>query len=407
MDIINFIDNKLSKYRNSTGNLSEVDNDFIFAYGPYMCMKSGEYEHECDEIAKHNKYMQIMVHAAYLIRKIHINGVSYSDAKEIIKKFIISVDNAFTESDNIEKEVLNNFAINYLSNIRKEQKLRGDLESFITTASPIIPYNQTIAKPEIESAEETSHMDISNRVRSSITKDIESTIVKLLYGNLSEIMMNYSCSIILCDESDNKINLLRLDKLIKRNDEVSLDCQKYYFLAMINYYNLQNDATLDRYLDFFSSAGDFSKTKNYTTFESMINTMANSTDIDICTESWDDPTLDSKEEEAISNIIQSHTSYINEKTSEVKYDFGVLNDFINVKRYMKFEEFPNRLFMGSLEKSRIINVNNMGIDRNYYEMDNNTVACPFIDLRTYDVRVIVLHANTNEIEIIDDIKELY
>ena len=139
----------------------------------------------------------------------------------------------------------------------------------------------------------------------------------------------------------------------------------------------------------------------------MIDTMAKSTNIDITVESWDDPTLDAKEEEAVSQIIQSHTNYIQEKTSEVKYNFGILNDFINIKRFMKFEEFPNRLFVGSLEKSRIININIMGLDRNYYEMDNNTVACPFLDLRTYQVRVIVLHANTNEIEIIDDINELY
>jgi hypothetical protein len=49
----------------------------------------------------------------------------------------------------------------------------------------------------------------------------------------------------------------------------------------------------------------------------------------------------------------------------------------------------------------------MGGDRNYYELDNNVVICPFLDLRTYQPRFILLHANTNDIEIIDEIDGLF
>ena len=163
----------------------------------------------------------------------------------------------------------------------------------------------------------------------------------------------------------------------------------------------------DGYVKFFEEAGDFSKTQSYSAFEAMIDSMAKSTDIDIAAESWDDPTMDSKEEAAVSVLINSQKVISKIDEERPKYDFGILNDFINVKRFMKFEEFPNRLFVGSLEKSRIVNINNMGGDRNYYEMDNNTVACPFLDLRTFQPRVIVLYANTNEIGILDDFQDLY
>ena len=410
MDINTFIDNKLDQYREySEGSLKSVDDNFVFAYGPFMCMQTGVYERECDEIAKYNKYMQLMVHVSYLIRKIKSN-VSYSDLKRnIMKDFIISIDNAFSEYDKDIKEALRQFASNYLNKIRDEQKSKGDLESFMTNSSPIVPYDQMVRRPDLESAEETLHADIVGSAKQYIGVNIKETLINLLLKNLAEIMMNTSLTTVLFDDKYNidKVNLINLDNLTKRNDSVSPECQRYYFLAIVNYYGLQDNVAFDRYMNFFEEAGDFTKTKNFATFESMIDTMASSTNIDIAAESWDDPSLDAKEEEAISQIIQSHTSYIEDNTTEVKYDFGILNDFINVKRYMKFEEYPNRLFLGSLEKTRVININNMGMDRNYYEMDNNTVACPFLDLRTYQVRVIVLHANTNDIEIIDDIKETY
>ena len=90
MNIIEFIDSRLEKYRDQAdGKLSLVDDNFVFAYGPCMCMTNGCYERECDEIARYNKYMQVMVHAAYLIRKIKFGKVSNAEAKSIIKDFII------------------------------------------------------------------------------------------------------------------------------------------------------------------------------------------------------------------------------------------------------------------------------------------------------------------------------
>lgn len=412
MDTMKYIDMQLEEFRNSSaGKLSNVSDSFVFAYGPFMCMTKETYEQECDEIARYNKWMAVMVHAAYLIRKI-TSGVSYRDAKKIIKDFNLSnyltFANSSSKNDDDIYNALQSFSNSYLSKIRNDQKEKGELESFMTCASPIVPYKEMVKKPDqYGTTEEMSRVDISENLPSHITEDsVIQQIHKLLLTNLPEIMLNYNLCTVLLDDKSSQSNIMKLDRLMIREGSVSIEAQKYYFLATVNHYKLYNNTEYENYIRFFEEAGDFSKAKSYSAFEAMVNSMVNVAYVDNAVESWDDPSMDLKEEKAVATLITSQYT-IKDDEERPKYDFGFLNDFINVKRFMKFEEFPNRLFVGSLEKAKILNVNNMGGSRNYYEMDNNTVACPFLDLRTYQPKVIVLYANTNEVTIIDNINELY
>lgn len=412
MDTMKYIDMQLEIFRNSSaGRLSNVPDSFVFAYGPFMCMSKDTYEQECDEIARYNKWMAVMVHAAYLIRKI-TSGVSYRDAKKIIKDFNLSnyltFANSSSKNDNDIYDALHSFSNSYLSKIRNEQKEKGELESFMTCASPIVPYKEMIKRPDqLGTAEEMSRVDISVNLPALITEDsVMQQIHKLLLSNLPEIMLNYHLCTVLLDDKSSQYNTMKLDRLMIREGSVSIEAQKYYFLATVHHYKLYNNGEYEKYIRFFEEAGDFSKAKSYSAFEAMVTSMVNVTYVDDAIESWDDPSMDLKEEKAVATLIETHYT-VKDNEERPRYDFGYLNDFINVKRFMRFEEFPNRLFVGSLEKAKILNVNNMGGSRNYYEMDNDTVACPFLDLRTYQPKVIVLRANTNEINIIDDINDLY
>ena len=375
-----------------------------------MCMSQNSFEEECDEIGKYssNRWMQYMSFAAYIIRRI-TSGVSYGDAKELLREFISNVDRIFNTKEEMDlrmKKSLTDLGIQYLRKIRSEQKEKGEFESFITCASPIVPYNQTIRRKDmLEDVEENTRVDISHSLK--IDKgDLIQRIEDLLLNNVAEIMVNYDLCTCLYD-SDDKLNLTLLDTLMIHNEKVSLDTQKYYFLATMNFYNLQESEEFVKYLEFYNAAGNFDKNQNYSAFESMILKMVDSTNIDIAAESWDDPSMELKEEKAVNELINSYIRYEDNDEENSKYDLGKLNDFINVKRFMKFDEFANRLFISSVEKSKIININNMGGNRNYYEMDNHTIACPFLDLRTYQVNVVVLHADTQNIEIIGNIKDLY
>lgn len=414
MEIVNFIDKKMDEYRDSkTGKLSLITDDFIFSYGPFMCMYRGGYENECDEISRYSVIMRVMVHAAYLIRKI-TSGITYEDAKKTIKEFIISVDNNFDDQTD-EKESLINFAKKYLEKIRAEQKENKSLESYMTNVSSIVPYETPkLKKKDPNFDEEEFHADNAEIIEEALNSygnnkvTNQAYLKSLLLNNLGDIMMNNDLCIILFDDSEENINLANLDKYIKKNSKVSPDVIKYYFLAGINFYKIPIKKVL-KYLDFFKTIGDFSKMLSYEAFESTVNMMAGNTSVNnIPSEVWDDPTLDEKEDNAVKQILQSHEDYgrtIANTTS--RYNFGSLNDYINTQSYMKFEEYPNRLFISSLSKANIININNMGNDRVYYEMSNNTIACPFMDLRDYTVKVVVLHSDVNKIEIIHNITDLY
>ena len=312
---------------------------------------------------------------------------------------------------NIEKkQALFKFANEYLEIIRNTQKSKGEFESFITNASPIVPYEQkTIRRKDLlfdDASEDFERADISYSIAKFCgDKKIEDEIKNLLLNNIADILINYNLAITLYDRR-NEFNLSKIDKLLLRRNDCKFEVQKYYALAIINFYNLQNNEEFMKLLEFYSKIGDFSKSTSYEAFENSILEMANYTSTNQAFEMWDDPLMDEYEKEAMSSLLTQHDQYKIDETLP-KYDFGRLNDFINLKRFMQFEEYPNRIFVGSLEKSKVVNINNMGGDRNYYEMDNNTVACPFLDLRNYKVRVIVLHGDTNNISIIDDINEIY
>ena len=405
MSIISFIDDYLDSHRVDSPIRYAVDSKFIYAYGPFMCMYPSQYELVSDKIATMNVAMRGFQYAAYLIRKI-TNGISYEDAKKTIKEFIICVDRDFGNSDKEMhlKDALTMFANNYLKSIRAEQHTNGHLESFITCAAPVVQYKGVVVAPEaIGKNEFTTELKSMNKRESSI----EDLMFDLFIGNIEAVMTAYQQgTIVLKDSKTGQLDITMLDQFVIGLSDLPISARLYYYFAAINFFEIPKEV-YEKHLTFLDTASDFSKTKSYSAFESMVNTMAEYTNVDISAESWDDPTMDEKADAAVNQILQSQTNYTKDDNTTARYDFGKLNDFIHVNRYMKFEEFPNRFFLSSLEKTRCVNINNMGPNRNYYEMDNNTVACPFLDLRTYDMRVIVLYANTNNIEIIDDIRSIY
>ena len=405
MSIISFIDEYLDSHRVDSPIRYSVDSKFIYAYAPFMCMYPSQYELVCDKIASTNSIMRGFQHAAYLIRKI-TSGISYESAKKTIKEFIIAADKNFTGDDkNIAiRDMLIGFANNYLKHIRAEQRSNGHLESFITCAAPVVPYENTIVKEELHGKNVFAKeiLAISNEA-----SNLEEVLFGLMLNNIEDIMTSHlEGTVNLKDEKTCQTNAMLLDRFVVGLNSLKVGARLYYYFAAVNFFNIPKEV-YEKHLHFLESASDFSKTQSYNAFESMIDEMADYTNISISAESWDDPTMDEKADDAVNHILRTQTEYINTASTDPKYDFGKLNDFINVKRYMKFEEFPNRFFLSSLEKTRCVNVNKMGPDRNYYEMDNDTVACPFLDLRTYNIRVVILHANSNDIEIIDDIRSIY
>ena len=72
-DAIDYVNQKLIDIYNKDGYLKNISDEFIFSFGPLMCMTKG-FEKEVDEISKYSRLMKIMQFTAFLYRKITAGG---------------------------------------------------------------------------------------------------------------------------------------------------------------------------------------------------------------------------------------------------------------------------------------------------------------------------------------------
>lgn len=382
------VDKKLTELRDKNGgNLSNINDAFVFAFGPFMSMESG-FEHDCDEIAKHSDVMKIFQFAAYLIRKITA-GISYGDAKNEIKNFIIEVDDVFPEGThkNVHDSLIE-FAIAYKNSLREEQG--KNMESFITNSAPIVPYEGTLKKQPLEPGFE-HRIDCATAVQKVIV-DTQQTkggnhdaLLSILLHNLVGIMRWKDLTTMIEDPVTGANNLMELDHLIIDRGDIPYGVRAYYFLATINYYGLPIEI-FDKYLKFFAMAGDFTKPQSYDAFEAMIDAMAETVNTNIAIESWEDPEMERKANELYEKACNPGTITVPDDTAN--HDFNAFLSFIAQNHSMQFGEWPKRAFIAALHDRKVINVNNFVNNITIYELDNNVMVCPFVDVLDYKVRLL-------------------
>lgn len=381
----NLLDRKLTEIRDKNGGSLETVNDsFVYAFGPFMSMEPG-FEHECDDIANFSDPMRVILFAAYLIRRI-TSGISYGEAKKLIKDFIIEVDNTFPESTHkrIHDSIIQ-FAIDYKNSLRVEQGT--NLESFMTNSAPIVPYQGMMKKQLMEPGMET-RIDCVDAVQKVIVDANQSrsgnqdTLMAILLGNLAGIMKWKDLTTVIEDPATGANNLLELDHLIIDKGEIPHAVRAYYFLATINYYGLPIEI-FDKYLRFFKEMGDFSKQQSYDAFEAMVDEMAETVNPNIATESWEDPEMEKKAEELYQNQIT-----MNVKQEHKMHDFNAFLNFAALHRNIRFDEHAKRLFAAEVHDRKIVNVNNMHNGMTIYELDNGTMVCPYVDIIDWQVRLL-------------------
>ena len=407
-DISGFIYNKLENIRNKNNDkLSSISNEFIFAYGPYMCIIPG-FERDVDEIAKENRLMKLLQYGAYLYRKI-TSSISYHDAKELIRDFIMTVDSNF---DGIEKDCLIKFGKKYLQIIRDEQKNMNNLESFMTCAAPIVPYSNTIQRKDLMEAEEDYRIDIAPKLTEIIKEkiNIDDYLFSMLMDNLN-VILHWAHIVPILNNNDNSFDLTKLDKLVYSMHQIPKEVKIYYCLAIVNYHKIP-PLVFNRYLSFFNDFCDVAKMYSSASFESLIEEHSQNINLSAAMEALtDDPQLDIKAKNAVQNIIDSHSSYADMKekaqNDNGKYDLDKIRSFISINRYIKFEEFPNRLFISTIEKYNIINISYMDSNMQFIEMSNDKMVIPFTDIRDNRPKIIVLDAYTNKITMYDNYVGLF
>ena len=410
--MIDIVRDKISDFRGSEEmmqTLNSVPDDFIYLYGPFISMTKG-FESIADEIATYNPIMKVMVYGAFLIRKIK-NGISYRDAKNLIKEFIIKVEDDIDNKD--LHDALIKFATDYLRVIRDEQSQNKNLESFMTCASPIVPYQGTMERNDLmeSEAEESIRVDICKMVDECITaneNNLKAYLFKSICNDLAGILTN--CSIVPTVVEKGTIIYENLDELLFKRSDVPENIRCYYLIAIIQYYNIPIKI-LTKKLNFFNELGDFKKMQSTAIFESLIDKYSSFTSIppigSVTLESViDDPTLSENAENAINQILDNHKGYqeIREKQAEdnAKYDIDRLRSFISINRYIVFEEYPIRLFISTLEKEDILNISYMDTNEQWMEMTNDCIVVPFMDARDMRPKIIVMKAYSNDIVIYDN-----
>ena len=384
--VSNFIDETLSKIRETHGSLEVVSDEFVLAYGPYMAMRPNTFELECDEISKSNKVMKLIVYAAYLLRK--VTNEQPSEIKYTVRNFIGEVDKTF---DGKEKECLIDMA--------KEIIKYRTTENFMTNSSPIIPYSQTVSREKELHGNECTKLVIADKLSDSLhdfglsEKSID-YVYNMLLDNLKPILLGYKLTTTIKDPKTNQNDFTRLDYLVKNKDRFEYNVCAYYFVSAILFYGLPTQI-FKKYLDFFDTMGDFSKTKNYQTFEALVDEMASITNVNISLESLYDEEIDKKADE----IFWKTSSIRSAEADVAKYDLNIILNYISLNRFIEFNAYANRLFTSTLDTSSIINVNIMGDNRYFYELDSDMMVCPFEDIRDHKVKLLVLHAYAEKLEL--------
>lgn len=392
MDTFNYIREKLEMYRSSGPDenrktLALVPEQFIFYYGPFMCMETG-FEQEVDEMASipSMEVIKLMQYAAFLLRG--IRSLSYGDTKKFIRDFIGEVDAKHTFINKEWSTALQNMGIQMLTRVREVQKEDGSLESAMINYAPIVTYSQEISKqyngdePPMELDEE---FKLIAEEAQRLTGTSSDRLKELLVTDLQTIMCNYH----LAEASVDPINIMDGYNI---DEEYPLAARLYYSEAL-EYMMGVSEIHHKQYYDSLKKMIDFAHTKDYGAFEAMLTSVIQTYKemykdkeelFDAILEVWEDPSLTDHENEVVNQMLQDHT--VSESAPNDLND-GILNKFLNfiaLRRHVQFDEFARRKFVESLEKTRIVNFTSIrGGIGTLYELDNGAFALPYLDARDY------------------------
>jgi SHS2 domain-containing protein len=375
-----------------------------------MAMKPNAYEKEVDNISKRYPLMAFIRAAALLIRTLE-SAISYNDAKKFIKYYIKGLYDEFDSEHQEERDVLYNLALKMLTNVREIQQENHALESFMLNSSPIVRYSEHITRDrELSPSEEACKIIVQAKTQNELLQHLH----KILMENIVDILKGYEL-IEIIDHNEDDLKILTISNILN-NQEVNIPpiVKYYYGLAMVTDCGPWKE-TLIEFLSLVDNIYKGECPDTIEDFRDIVEKMGKIILFDAGVESYDLFETEVQDSNAVNTILSTTTTEPNidtpqkvkEETDQPKYDITALYNFNTNKRMFTFSDAANRFFVSSVERAKIINYNYISENRYYYEMDNDTIVCPAINVATYGVVIIVLHANTNKIEVLSDFKGKY
>ena len=354
-----------------------VSNCFLYLYGPHIAMTHG-YEKEVDDIAKKNNLMKFLQIGAFILRYPEAHRqLKKSDLIQFYKKLLrVDLPNEFDENTyQREYDALEKLISRQLVNLSRSETESS--ESVMTNIAPIVPYEGTVTE---YGADET--------------RNREHELQLLLIENLEQILTNHELSTYSPDQTRSIHELL-----LNTADGFDNPVIKYYRLAEINYQN-PSKKTLESLMDFYGHLSNFDEEMDESTFEAFIARTIESYTPVIESE-WHDLTIDEQDESTVNQMLRDAGVGAKLRDEKPTFDLNALYNFIALNRYIQFDVWSQRLFMDKFNSAnkkdiQIINVNRINDNISAYELSTGVLIVPFVDLRDYKVRMIILRRNSNK-----------
>lgn len=363
-------------------------NRMLYAYAPHILMTN-----ECKQYMKVTNYEDNKPYKTLLDVSILIKYLKSNNSIKDKKLFITDTLKSLPSSDIclITREIYEE-ALRQLFSYQYENKL---LESTIIDYCPVVQYNQTIVKPNMENTGikdqkiNTSFcftiLACLERVIKEGKEVLENYINKLLYENCVGILLNYDKTI---DTEGDSNEIFK--NFVNKEDWTMVDL--YYFLSAV-YFSFMNkyelnylyEMLLKIYNTNFLSNGEVS-------IESLINFQLES-DLLLDVEEYQLPETNPQfiQDKKLDTIMDNTNSNPKEDDNlSKKYNLDILTSYLYNRPHFKHDNYTNSLFLS--KQSELDGYSFLQNDILISEIEDEYICTPVIDIvDNYKMKLICLN----------------
>ena len=388
------------------GDFIDVDEAFVYLYGPYMVMHRGNYEGMISDLCKRFPIMVLFDQASKLANTLETDQ-SYKD----LKSKILEMNRKYLSTGAKEATIFTDACNICMENIRRYQKENMLLESAMTNFAPIQPYGSIIYKtsdgagaaytpvsPSLAIPENGTSLyenasefckSIDNHLDRGNLDDVIKDVLKLY---LLPILLNTGLTPIINPHGDKPWEIVSgLHRLLMKAEAPAVyeNYQFYYLACALKFAGYLPNKKYHELLRPYMKPERKS-------FESLMTafTLPNKANLSLheeelfATEAWENLT-----EEAQANIdaILDRVERDNPVQNSA-YDLDRFMAYIHTHRHINCNEYANMLFLSETRGIKIDQFNTFADNVLICEVNGEFLVCPFTDLAD-DYRIKLLCMN--------------
>lgn len=388
------------------GDFIDVDESFIYLYGPYMVMHRGNYEGMISDLCKRFPIMVLFDQASKLANTLETDN-SYKD----LKSKILEMNRKYLSTGAKEATIFTDACNICIENIRKHQRDNMLLESAMTNFAPIQPYGSVIYKTtdgvgaEIPPASmHLSPSENGSNLYENASEFCRSLDNHLDHGNINDvindllkqyllpILLNTGLTPVINTHGDKPWEFVEgLHRLLMKTEapRVYENYQFYYLVCALKFAGYLPDKRYHQLLRPYMKPEKRS-------FESLMTafTLPENTDLSL----YEENLFSMEAWEVLSEEAQANIDKILAKVEEDNpiqtnaYDLDRFMAYIHTHRHINCNEYANMLFLSETRGIKIEQFNTFADNVLICEINGEYLVCPFTDLAD-DYRIKLLCMN--------------